>query len=135
MVCDHIEIAEKGRKCEVCHLLNEMDNEICASCSSVLANLQIQGTRVYGSSLIHVLTSLQRWAKDLPARELIRGMELLTEPVNQRFLRPNQQRLAPFIVGALLKEGSSRANSSVNLDSPCCFLCIGGNLPHGLWIC
>ena len=29
---------------------------------------------------------------------VIRGMELLTRPVNQRFLRPNQQRLAPFIV-------------------------------------
>ena len=98
-MCDHIEIAEKGRKCEVCHLFNESTSDICASCSSILANLQeIQGTRSYGSSLIHVLNSLQRWVKDLPAWELIRGMELLTKPVNQRFPGPNQQRLAPFIV-------------------------------------
>ena len=48
--------------------------------------------------VMEVLTSLQKWAKDLPARELVRGMDLLTRPVNQRFNRTDQQRLAPFIV-------------------------------------
>ena len=53
MVCDHIEIAEKGRKCEVCHLVSEGDDGICPSCSSIFVKLQeIQGTRGYGSSLV-----------------------------------------------------------------------------------
>ena len=47
---------------------------------------------------MHVLTSLQNWAKDLPAWELIQGMDLLTRPINQRFARLEQQRIAPFVV-------------------------------------
>ena len=47
---------------------------------------------------MHVLTSRQSWAKDLPAWELIQGMDLLTRPINQRFARPEQQRIAPFVV-------------------------------------
>ena len=57
---------------------------------------EIQSSQGYGNSLVHVLTSLQKWAKDLPAWELIQGMDLLTRPVNQRFTR--MQRIAPFIV-------------------------------------
>ena len=99
MVCDHIETAENGCRCEICHLLHEKDEEVCHSCSSILVNLQeIQGSQGYGNSLVHVLTSLQKWAKDLPAWELIRGLDLLIRPVNQRFTRIEQQRIAPFIV-------------------------------------
>ena len=92
MACDHIEIPEKGRKCEICHVAHDVNNDICHSCSSILATLQeIQGTRGYGNSLVHVLTSLQKWAKDLPAWGLLRGMDLLTRPVNQQFNRTDQQ--------------------------------------------
>ena len=58
----------------------------------------IQSLQGYGNSLIHVLTSLQKWAKDLAAWGLIRGMDLLTMPVNQRFTRVDHQRIAPFTV-------------------------------------
>ena len=129
VVCDHIEIAEKGRRCEVCHLSNEPDEEICSSCSSILANIQeIQGARGYGSSLVHVLTSLQRWAKDLPAWELIRGMDLLTKPVKQRFPRPTQQRLAPFIV----MEGPDSVGKTFHIEGISLWLTKQGFAVQGL---
>ena len=59
---------------------------------------KLQNSQEYGNSLVHVLTSLQNWARDLPAWELIQGMDLLTRPINQRFARPEQQRIAPFVV-------------------------------------
>ena len=94
----HIESAEKGRRCEICHLQLEGET-FCPSCSTTLVNLQeIQSSQGYGNSLVHVLTSLQKWAKDLPGWELIHGMELLTKPVNQRFTRIEKQRITPFIV-------------------------------------
>ena len=67
MVCDHIESAEKGRRCEICHV--QLDGgPLCPSCHTILEDLHnLQGSQGYGNSLVHVLTSLQNWAKDLPA--------------------------------------------------------------------
>ena len=98
MACDHIEIAEKGRRREVCHV--QQDGELlCSSCRTTFENLRkLQDSQGYGNSLVHVLTSLQNWAKDLPAWELIQGMDLLIRCINQRFARPEQQRIAPFVV-------------------------------------
>ena len=129
MVCDHIEIAEKRRKCEICRLVYEADDELCYSCSSILASLQeIQGVRGYGNSLVHVLTSLQKWAKDLPVWELIRDMDLLTRPVNQRFNRMDQQRLAPFIV----TEGPASAGKTFHSEGISLWLTKQGLAVQGL---
>ena len=98
MVCDHIEIAEKGRTCEVCSI--QLDKgQLCSSCSRTFDELyQLQESPGYGNSLVHVLTSLQQWAQDISAWDLIQGVDLLTKPIKQRFERPEQHRLAPFIV-------------------------------------
>ena len=97
MACDHIETA-KGHRCEICHLQCEGE-VLCSSCSTAFVDLQeTQSSQGYGNTLIHVLTSLQKWARDLPAWELIQGMDLLTRLVNQRFTRTEQQQIAPFIV-------------------------------------
>ena len=52
----------------------------------------------YGNSLVHVLTSLQKWARDISAWDLIQGVDVLMKPINKRFVRPEQHRIAPFIV-------------------------------------
>ena len=98
MVCDHIEIAEKGRTCEVCSI--QLDaRQLCPSCSRTIDELyQLQDSPGYGNSLVHVLTSLQKWAQDISAWDLIQGIVLLSKPINQRYERPEQQRIAPFIV-------------------------------------
>ena len=98
MVCDHIEIAEKGRTCEVCSIQLEV-GQMCPSCSRTFDELyQLQESPGYGKSLVHVLTSLQNWAQDISAWDLIQGIDLLTRPINQRFERSEQHRIAPFIV-------------------------------------
>ena len=98
MVCDHIEIAEKGRTCEVCSIQLDV-GQLCPSCSRTFDELyQLQDSPGYGNSLVHVLTSLQKWAQDISAWDLIQGVDLLTKPINQRYERPEQQRIAPFIV-------------------------------------
>ena len=98
MVCDHIEIAERGRTCEVCSIQVD-EGPLCPSCSNTLEELhQLQDSPRYGNSLIHVLTSLQKWARDISAWNLIEGIDLLTRTINQRFVRPEQPRIAPFVV-------------------------------------
>ena len=98
VVCDHIEIAEKGRTCEVCSVQLD-EGQLCPSCSRTLDELyQLQDSSGYGKSLVHVLTSLQKWAQDISVWDLIQGVDLLTKPINQRFERPEQHRIAPFIV-------------------------------------
>ena len=54
---DHIETAEKGRRCEICHI--QFDGEdICPLCSTTLVDLHgLQSSQGYGDSLVHVLTS------------------------------------------------------------------------------
>ena len=97
MVCDHIEIAERGRTCEVCSIQVD-ERQLRQSCSNTLMELHhLQNSPGYGKSLVHVLTSLQKWAKDITAWDLIQGIELLTKPINQRFARPEQPRIAPFV--------------------------------------
>ena len=98
MVCDHIEIAEKGRTCEVCSIQLDV-GQLCPSCTRTMDDLhKLQASPGYGNSLVHVLTSLQKWAKDISAWELIQGVDVLMKPINQRFMRPEQPRIAPFIV-------------------------------------
>ena len=58
----------------------------------------LQASPGYGNSLVHVLTSLQKWAKDISAWDLIQGVDVLMKPINRRFMRPEQPRVAPFIV-------------------------------------
>ena len=58
----------------------------------------LQDSPGYGNSLVHVLTSLQKWARDISAWDLIQGVDVLMKPINQRFVRPEQHRIAPFIV-------------------------------------
>ena len=55
---------------------------------------QLQDSPGYGNSLVHVLTSVQKWARDISAWDLIQGIDLLTKPINQRFVRPEQPRIA-----------------------------------------
>ena len=98
MVCDHIEIAEKGRACEICSVQLD-EGQLCSSCMRTMDDLHnLQASPGYGNSLVHVLTSLQKWAKDISAWELIQGIDVLMKPINQRFMRPEQPRIAPFIV-------------------------------------
>ena len=98
MVCDHIEIAEGGRTCEVCSTHVD-EGQVCSSCTRTMNELHsLQVSPGYGNSLVHVLTSLQKWAKDISAWDLIQGMDVLMKPINQRFLRPERHRVAPFIV-------------------------------------
>ena len=102
MVCDHIEIAEKGRTCEICSVHLD-EGQLCQSCTRIMNDLHnLQDSPGYGDSLVHVLTSLQKWARDIPAWDLIQGVELLMKPINQRFVRPEQHRIAPFIVRGLI---------------------------------
>ena len=76
-----------------------MTGQLCSSCSRTFDELyQLQDSPGYGKSLVHVLTSLQKWAQDISAWDLIQGVDLLTKPINQRFERPEQHRIAPFIV-------------------------------------
>ena len=58
----------------------------------------LQASPGYGNSLVHVLTSLQKWARDISTWDLIQGLDVLMKPINQRFSRPEQHRIAPFIV-------------------------------------
>ena len=58
---------------------------------------QLQDSPRYGNSLIHVLTSLQKWARDISAWDLIEGIDPLTKPINQ-LVRPEQSRIPPFVV-------------------------------------
>ena len=98
MACDHIEIAEKGRTCEVCSIHLDV-GQVCPSCLRTFDELyHLQDSPGYGTSLVHVLTSLQKWAQDISAWDLIQGIDLLTRPINQRFTRSEQSRIAPFIV-------------------------------------
>ena len=39
-----------------------------------------------------------RNGRDISAWDLIQGFDLLTKPINQRFARPEQPRIAPFVV-------------------------------------
>ena len=112
MVCDHIETAEKGRRCEICRA-QQKGETLCSSCHTVLEDLHnLQLSQGHGNSLIHVLTSLQNWAKDLPAWEVIQGMDLLTRPINQRFVRPEQQRIAAIIAPFVAIEGPHSAGKA-----------------------
>ena len=98
MACDHIEIAEGGRTCEVCSTHID-EGQVCSSCTRTMNELHsLQVSPGYGNSLVHVLTSLQKWARDISAWDLIQGMDVLMKPINQRFLRPERHRIAPFIV-------------------------------------
>ena len=38
------------------------------------------------------------WARDISAWDLIHGVDVLMQPINRRFMRPEQPRIAPFIV-------------------------------------
>ena len=68
------------------------------------------------NSLVHVLTSLQKWARDISAWDLIQGIDLLMKPINQRFVRPEQPRIALFVV----LEGPDFAGKlSTQKASPC----------------
>ena len=98
MVCDHIEIAEEGRTCEICSVLLD-DGQLCSLCTRTMNELHnLQASPGYGDSLVHVLTSLQKWARDIPAWDLIQGVDVLMKPINQRYDRPEQHRIAPFVV-------------------------------------
>ena len=98
MVCDHIEIAEGGRTCEICSTQID-EGQVCFLCTRTMNALHsLQASPGYGNSLVHVLTSLQKWAKDISAWDLIQGMDVLMKPINQRFLRSERHRIAPFIV-------------------------------------
>ena len=97
VVCDHIEIA-KTKVVDVKFVIAQMRLTINLSfmfLDSCKSSRNTRNTR--STSSVHVLTSLQTWATDPPAWEFIRGMDLL-RPMNQRFNRMEQQRLAPFIV-------------------------------------
>ena len=98
MVCDHIEIAEEGRTCEICSVQLD-EGQLCSSCTRTMNDLHsLQASPGYGNSLVHVLTSLQKWARDISAWDLIQGVDVLMKLINQRFVRPEQHRIAPFIV-------------------------------------
>ena len=98
MACDHIEIAEGGRTCEICSAHID-EGQVCSPCTRTMNELHsLQASPGYGNSLVHVLTSLQKWARDISAWDLIQGMDVLMRPINQRFLRPERYRIAPFIV-------------------------------------
>ena len=69
--CDRIEAAEKGRQCEVCHQQREQLVSLCALCHETSCNLQhIQNSPMFGDSIVQVLTSLQKWARDIPTWEV-----------------------------------------------------------------
>ena len=129
MACDQIETAEKGRICDVCHQICDAHLDCCVSCQTIATQLQqLQVTAYYGSSLIHVLLSLQRWAKDVPARDLVRGFELLTQPFNKRYVRPEQQRIAPFIV----IEGADSVGKTFHAEAVAVWLTKQGFAVQGL---
>ena len=97
--CDRVAIAEEGRKCEVCHQQCEQTVALCTTCYAHTCNLQDrQITPLFGGSIAQVLTSLQKWAQDKPAWDLIKGLEMLTQPSNQRQVRSTQSRTSPFVV-------------------------------------
>ena len=59
VVCDHIEIAEKGRMCEICSVQLD-EGQLCLLCTRTMNELHtLQASPGYGISLVHVLTSLQ----------------------------------------------------------------------------
>ena len=61
MVCDHIGIAEKGRTCEICSVQLD-EGQLCSSCMRTMNDLHsLQASPGDGNSLVHVLTSLQKW--------------------------------------------------------------------------
>ena len=99
MNCDRIETAEEGHKCKVCHQRCDQTAALCTICSSTISQLnELQESPLLGDSIVHVLTSLQKWARDMPAWDLIKGLDMLLQPSNQRQIRPTQPGTAPFVV-------------------------------------
>ena len=104
--CDRVEIAEEGRKCEVCHQQCEQTVSLCATCYATTCHLQdTQTTPIFGESLVQVLTSLQKWSRDILAWDLIKGLEMLTQPSNQRLVRPTQSRVVNCARIEIAEEG------------------------------